>query len=333
MVMKRRFHVLLTSAGRRVALLRTFREALDALGLDGRVLAADLSPLAPAFHAADAGFLVPRVSDPAYVDRLLALCREQEVDLVVPLIDPELPVLAAARDRFEGEGIALHVGSPEVCAIGGDKIRTHAWAVGAGLPTVRQALAAEVLDGLRWDFPAVVKPSRGSASIGVRRVRDLDELAHATRGPCAGEWLVQSVAPGVEYTVSVYVDRTGRARCAVPRRRLAVRAGEVSKGAALRVEPVMALAMRAAEALPGARGALNLQVFHDEQTGEMAIIELNPRFGGGFHLAWRAGARYSQWLVEEALGLPSTITDRWEDGLVMLRYFDAVFVRAEDVDL
>ena len=95
----------------------------------------------------------------------------------------------------------------------------------------------------------------------------------------------------------------------------------------------MALAMRAAESLPGARGAMNIQIFHDAATEEMAIIELNPRFGGGFPLAWQAGARYAQWLVEEQLGLPSTISDQWEDGLVMLRFDDAVFRRLGDIGL
>lgn len=325
--MSRRFTVLLSSAGRRVALLRIFRQALDALGLDGRVLAADLSPTAPAFHDADLGLLVPRVTDPAYVDRHLELCVQHGVDLVIPLIDPELAVLAEARPRYEAAGIEVHVGSPAVCAIGADKVRTHAWLTEAGLPTVEQALASE------WDggFPAIAKPSRGSSSIGVRVVADAEELVEATRGPCAGEWLVQSIARGDEYTVSVYVDRAGKARCAVPRRRLETRAGEVSKGAALRIEPVMDLALAAAESLPGARGALNIQIFWDGTTA--AVIELNPRFGGGFPLAWQAGARYAQWLIEEQLGLDSTIADRWEDGLVMLRFDDAIFRRVEDIGL
>ena len=59
----------------------------------------------------------------------------------------------------------------------------------------------------------------------------------------------------------------------------------------------------------------------------MNVIEINPRFGGGYPLAWRAGARYSRWLIEETLGLESTAqADDWRDGLVMLRYDDAVFV-------
>lgn len=332
--MSRAFTVLLSSAGRRVALLRCFREALDALGLTGRVLAADLSSLSPAFHDADEGMLVPRVADPDYVDRLLEICREHHVDLVVPLIDPELAILAVARPRFLAQGTDVHISDPAVTAIGGDKIGFHAWLVEQGFPTVRQGTPHQVLaDPEGWQWPVLTKPSRGSCSIGVGLATDPADLARIAALPAAGEWLVQSVAPGVEYTVTVYVDKHGRARAAVPRLRVATRAGEVSKGVARRVEPVMKLACRVAEALPGARGTLNIQIFHDAATGELSIIELNARFGGGYVLAWQAGMRSAQWTIEEQLGLPSTISDQWEDGVVMLRFFDAVFRRTEDVGL
>jgi carbamoyl-phosphate synthase large subunit len=119
----------------------------------------------------------------------------------------------------------------------------------------------------------------------------------------------------------------------VPRRRLEVRAGEVSKGITVREPAVIDLAVRAAEALPGAWGCLNVQIFHDVASGQLAVIELNPRFGGGFPLAWEAGAHYPRWILEEVLGLPSTVHDRWTDGLVMLRYDAAVFRPREDCGL
>ena len=81
-------------------------------------------------------------------------------------------------------------------------------------------------------------------------------------------------------------------------------------------------------ALPGPFGALTIQAFVDDATGELAIIELNARFGGGFPLSREAGADFPRWILEDLFGLPSTATaDEWRDGLVMLRYDAAVFVR------
>ncbi|MDP6943293.1 MAG: ATP-grasp domain-containing protein [Myxococcota bacterium] len=322
------FNVLISSAGRRVALLRTFREALEDLGLGGEVLAVDISELSSAFQLADRSWTVPRCTDEAFIPAMLALCERERVGLVIPTIDTALAAWAAHRERFEAIGTAVAISSPETVAIAADKHSTHRWLTAEGLPTVRQGTPEEVLaDRASWPFPLIAKPVGGSCSIGVHLVVSVEELVTVTRSE---PYIVQSVAPGVEYTVSVLVDRGGRAVCAVPRERLAVRAGEVSKGRTVREPELIALASTVAERLPGAFGALNVQIFRDATTGEMNIIEVNPRFGGGYPLACRAGAHYSRWLIEEAMGLPSTARgDLWRDGLVMLRYDDAVFVEPD----
>jgi len=320
----RPFTVLVSSAGRRVELLRGFRDALAAAGLAGRVLAADRSWYSSAFHEADEGLLVPSCDEDAFVPAVLDLCEKHAVDLIVPTIDPELPVYAAARERFAGAGVTVAVSGPEAVTIAADKVRTHAWLVETGLPTVRQAGVDVVrADPPGWPFPLVVKPRFGSAGIGVAVVHDAAELDVAAR---AGEVVVQEVARGREHTIDLLVDRAGRCVSAVPRRRLEVRAGEVSKAVTVRSSALEDVAARVAERLPGAYGPLTVQVFSDEDGG-LAVIEVNARFGGGFPLAREAGADHPRWLVEEVAGLTST-ADRgaWRPGLVMLRYDAAVFV-------
>jgi len=324
--------VLISSAGRRVALLECFRTALKSLGLQGRVIAVDMSPLSSAFHRADVGYVVPRCTDEEFVPRMLEICRQEHVRLIVPTIDTELPVYAKHRASFESIGTHILVSSTETVSLSGDKVLTHRWLVEHGFPTVRQAPPAEVIrDPSVWQFPLVAKPVRGSASIGLARVHDGDELRTAVRG---GEYIVQTIAPGREFTVDVLVDREGRARCAVPRLRIEVRAGEVSKGMTVRHPHLEGLARQLCEARPGAYGVTTVQLFYDEASGETSVIEINPRFGGGFPLAWRAGAHYPRWILEELLGLPPTVRDDgWRDGLVMLRYDEAVFVDAASVGL
>jgi carbamoyl-phosphate synthase large subunit len=321
------FNVLISSAGRRVGLLRAFREALRELGLDGHVLAADVSDLSPAFHLADAHFLVPPCTSPEFVPALSDLCAREGIRLVVPTIDPELPVLAEHREAFAENGTTVAISSPEVIRIGWDKGTTNEWLRCNGFPTVRQVIPG-VGGTVELPFPLVVKPRRGSAAVGVRVVSDDAELQLSIRN---GDVVVQELAPGVEHTLDVFVDRSGTPMCAVPRRRIEVRAGEVSKGRTLRCEPLIDLASRICEALPGAYGVITIQVFLEEDSGEMNVIEINPRFGGGFPLAWEAGARYPTWLIQDVLGRTPDVRTDWRDGLVMLRYDDAVFVNEGDL--
>ncbi|HYR95795.1 MAG TPA: ATP-grasp domain-containing protein [Candidatus Binatus sp.] len=321
-------NVLLTSAGRRVALLRAFRDAVAALG-GGRVLAADARPSAAALHEADKHFLVPRCDGPDYVPALLEICRREDVVLVVPTIDTELPVLAGARDAFARSGVLVAVSGPATVDIAFDKAETAAFLARAGIPApTRLDLRAALAGRNGFEFPVVLKPRFGSGSVGVHVVRDLEELRfYAKRVP----WpLLQAHAPGAEFTLDVLVAPDRRVACVVVRHRFETRAGEISKGWTLRDPVVEEWGRRLAEGLPDAAGPLTLQCFKHPD-GRVAFIEINPRFGGGFPLSLHAGADYPRWLLEWALGRPSTArADGWRPDVAMLRYDDAIFVpRAE----
>jgi carbamoyl-phosphate synthase large subunit len=321
------FNVLISSAGRRVALLDIFRRTLREMDLCGDVVATDVSKLSSAFHSADRSFLVPACSSAEFIPEVLEVCRRNQVRLLVPTTDRELPVFAENRDRFREAGTTVAVSSPRVVSMAADKVETHRWLASEGFPTVRQATVQEVLaEPKRWPFPLVVKPRKGSASIGLAVVHDLPALQVAASG---GDFVVQAMARGDEYTIDVLVDGSGASLGAVPRRRIEVRAGESSKGITVRSEDLIDLARRLAEALPGAYGALTIQVFDDPASGETNVIEINPRFAGGFPLSWEAGAKFPQRMIEEILGIePRTPADEWRDGLVMLRYDEGVFVDA-----
>jgi len=326
------FNILISSAGRRGALVNLCRQTLADLGLVGRVLAADITRASAAYQLADAGFYAPRFDDPQFIPLMLDVCRQQGVKLLIPTHDRELMLYARTRERFEAIGTRVCICAPELIEIASDKTLTHAWLSGQGFPTPRQATLAEVkADPGGWDFPLIVKPRRGSASIGLQRLRDAEALARLEPDHDA---IVQSLAPGDEFTVDVFVDRAGQCRCTVPRQRLEVRAGEVSKGLTVRDAMIESLAVRVAEALPGVAGVLNIQIFADRAAGRAQVIEINPRFGGGYPLTHAAGANLIAALLAEAgPALPAPDLAGWVPGRVMLRYDEAVFVSRESAGL
>ncbi|MEW5755883.1 MAG: ATP-grasp domain-containing protein [Pseudomonadota bacterium] len=325
-------NILITSAGRRVALVNIFRKALQELNLPVKVVAVDMSTLSSACMISDASFVVPCCTLPEYVQDLLSLCEEQNVRLVIPTIDTELPALAANRSEFAAKGVTVAVSSEETIKVAGDKVATHEYLLSREFPTVRQALHHEVVRDLRrWSFPLIAKPRYGNSSRGVRYLYSPSELIERTD---EDDYIIQAVAEGVEYTVDVYVDDAGRCRCAVPRQRIEVRAGEVSKAMTSHIPVLEDLATRVVEGLPGAYGVLNVQIFWDSATESATIIEINARFGGGYPLSDFAGAHFARWMIEELCGLPSTVsTNKWRSGIVMLRYDEAIFVEAQSVGL
>lgn len=309
-------NVLLTCAGRRNYLVGYFRSALAGRG---SVLAADASARAPAMIEADRAFVVPRVTEPDYPDRLLEICAKHAVKLVVPLNDLELPVLAAQRERFAALGTRLVVSAPHVIDVCFDKWATYRFLKDRGLPGPRTfvtvAEAAAALERGELDVPLVVKPRWGSASIGILEVEAATELASAHRqiqrqlartilaGPSRQEperaVIVQERLTGTEHGLDVVNDLDGRYVATFARRKLAMRAGETDAAVTVESEELAGLGARIGEGLRHV-GNLDGDVFLTP--GGAKILELNPRFGGGYPFSHVAGADLPAALLAWAAG-------------------------------
>lgn len=325
-------NVLISSAGRRVGLLRSFRRALADSGLAGAVLAVDSSPFSAALQDADQGWVVPRCREETFIPTMLDLCRREQVSLVVPTIDTELAAYAEHREQFADVGTLVAVSSPEAVRIAGDKTLTNQHFLSNGIPTARQWRFGDPATNTEAiPFPVIVKPRSGSAGIGVQTVSDTAAL----RSACAAvaDSLVEELLDGDEYTVNVYVNGLGECIAQVPHRRMEVRAGEVSKGVTVRNATMMEVAKKATESLPGAFGALCLQAKLDACSGLPHFFEINARFGGGFPLTHAAGADFARYLLREVLGDPvrEPPTD-WVDGLAMLRFDEPIFLSTTDIE-
>jgi len=321
-----KFNLLISSCGRRVQLVECFRQSARELGMEFRVVGCDLEPgRSAAARVADKFFALPRCSAPEFVPTMLDLCQREEIHLVVPTIDPELPLLSRHHEDFKRQGTAVAISAPTVVDMAADKLLTGEWLREAGIPTPRTcSVAAARREMQELPFPVMLKPVRGSASIGARLIRDAIEVYDRIYDD---GYLVQECISGQEYTVNLYFELAGGAlRCAIPHRRIETRAGEVSKGETVRHEGLLAIARKIGAALVGARGCVCFQAIEREDGG-LFVTDLNARFGGGYPLAHFAGATFCRWMLEEVAGRACSTGNDWEAGVTMLRYDAAVFVR------
>ncbi|HVY69169.1 MAG TPA: ATP-grasp domain-containing protein, partial [Verrucomicrobiae bacterium] len=247
----------------------------------------------------------------------------RQIALLVPTIDTELEILAANAGRFAEIGARVVIASPELVGIARDKQATARFFAANNIPSPwTERLDLFLQNPGARQFPLFVKPLAGSSSIGAFKAESMEAIRLRVTHPA--QYVVQELLAGDEYTVNVFFDRNGAFRCAVPHQRLEVRAGEVSKGVTRRVESLERIAAHLGRVLPGARGPLCFQAFVDCD-GNAKVFEINARFGGGYPLAHRAGATFSRWLLEEALGLPASANNDWRENVTMLRYDAAVF--------
>jgi len=273
--------------------------------------------------AADAAFDVPACTESTFIPALLEICARERVHLLVPTIDPELLPLARSISAFKTIGTEVAISAPEVIAMARNKIETTRFFQKIGLNTPRTALLGDVQPAAgSWTFPLLAKPIDGSSSTGFQVLPSVAALQAFS--PAPGNTVVQQYIAGREYTVNLFFDRNGL-RCAIPHLRLETRGGEVSKGVTERLPSLMEAAARIGEALTGkAYGPLCFQAIVSRENIPY-LIDLNARFGGGYPLAHRAGARFSQWLIEFVLNRASSANQTWQEGILMVRYDAAMF--------
>ncbi len=319
-----RLRLLFTCVGRRIELINAFRRAADALKIDLAVHGADINRTAPAIYFVDHPHIVPRIRDRRHIPALLELVQGQKIDAVIPLIDSDLEALSRSADRFAEAGAKVVISDVDVIRTCADKLKTFEALDAAGVPTPKTWAITEAVGLRRHQFPYFMKPRRGSAGQGLFRIENRRELeVFAERMPNA---IVQEFVNGDEHTLDVYTGLDGVVRCVVPRRRLEVRTGEVSKGLIVKDPAIMAVGRQAVEALGRCRGVITVQCMVTRGK-PIKVIEINPRFGGGAPLSIAAGADFPRWLMGELLGRRLRPDyEGYTDNLAMLRYDESVFV-------
>jgi len=291
---------------------------MDKLGVAGKLVATDKTSASSAFHAADVGELTPSVRRVEYIPALLELVAKHRIGLVVPLTDVDLRGLGRQKQRFAEAGATVMIGDEPDIRLCRDKAATNEVFGRAGLGTIKTVSLKDFYH--EQFYPCFVKPIRGSGGIATGLIHNEKELrAHvATYGELL---LVQEYVPGQEYTIDIYRDRQGVARCVVPRQRLAVRAGEVSKAITVNDRQLIDASVKLARLLGSVWGVFCTQCRRQEGH-KPRFFEINPRFGGG---------DLPLYLLQEVLGLPITAKlGEFTDQLLMLRYDEAVFVQVAD---
>jgi carbamoyl-phosphate synthase large subunit len=315
-------NILITSAGQRVSLVRAFQAALRSVYPRAKVFTTDMQPqLSAACNVSDAFFTVKRVTDPAYINELKNICIEQDIKMVVPTIDTELLVLSKNKALFSELGIHIIVSGEEFTQKCRDKRLINEFFVAHGIDIPRS------IDRHDPVFPLFIKPFDGSLSADTYLITAAAQLTSdqvSNQRFMFMEYIDKQDHD--EFTVDMYYDRSNYLKCIVPRKRIHIRAGEINKGLTCRNVIVPYLKEKLSY-IEGAIGCLTLQLFLNRNNDRIIAIEINPRFGGGYPLSYRAGADYPLWLIREYFqNKQIDYTNDWEDGLLMLRYDDEVLV-------
>lgn len=317
-------NLLILSAGTRNKIVQYFKKAI---GNDGLVVATDMQTIAPAVYEADKFYQVPRMTDDGYIDVIFDICKKEKISAVLTLIDPELSLLAANKEKFAEIGVIVIGSSYELCERALDKIQMFHWLEDHGYHCAKSyddkdAFYRDMDAGL-ISFPVFVKPIRGSASIAISKVEDRETLELLWKH--TGGLMIQEYLKGQEIGADVYIDMiSGEVVSIFTKKKLLMRAGETDKSVSFKDEKLFALIERFCRD-SGWRGQIDIDIF--EIDGEYYISEVNPRFGGGYPHAYECGCDHMKLIANNLNGIANEKhIGAYEEGVYMMKY-NEVMVR------
>lgn len=280
--------ILFTSAGRRVELMQAFHRAAEMINDKVMIYGADMSDSAPALAYCDKTEIVCRISDDNYIPLLLEICEREHIDALIPTIDTDLLILSEHKKDFAKIGTKVLVSDPEFIRACRDKRNTAEFFVKCGLDTPNPT---DDVDKYSDGYPCFIKPLDGSSSINAFRADSEEQL----RGLAAKvpDYIIQPFVSGKEYTIDIFCGFDNEPIYITPRKRLAVRSGEVLKSQMLMDEQMIEESKKLLSQFK-AVGEITVQLIRGRKVGDSEdkdyYIEINPRYGGGAPLSIKAGA-------------------------------------------
>lgn len=311
-------NILILSAGTRNKIVQYFKQELNG---NGKVIATDMSTIAPAIYDADKYYIVPRITEKNYIDIVLDICKKENIDGVLSLIDPEPSLLAKNEEKFSNLGVTIIGSSYELCERALDKMQMFNWLKKHNYNCARSYIDKNEfyndLDKGLINFPVFVKPVRGSASIAISKVYDMETVdllfAHSDN------LMIQEYLDGQEIGVDCYIDMiSGKLVSVFAKKKLVMRAGETDKSISFKDQKLFDLVEKFVKE-SGWKGQIDIDIFDID--GEYYISEVNPRFGGGYPHAYECGANHMKLIVNNLKGIEnSPVIGQYKEDVYMMKY-------------
>lgn len=314
-------NILILSVGTRNKIVQYFKKALNYYG---KVIATDMSSLAPALYEADKYYIVPRITENGYVDIILDICKREKINGILSLIDPELSILSKNEERFKEIDVTIIGSNYEVCELSLDKIKMFKFCKQHGfnvanswdnLSTFKEAFLKGIVK-----FPVFVKPQCGSASVAISKVFDMETVELLFSYAKENEQLmIQEFLDGQEIGADVYIDMlSGEVVSIFTKKKIVMRAGETDKSVSFKDEKLFKLIKNFVKKV-GYKGQIDIDIF--DINGKYYISEVNPRFGGGYPHAYECGVNHMELILNNLNGKENKCNiGNYKENIYMMKY-------------
>lgn len=310
--------VLMLGGARRVSVAELLKKSGERIGCKVDIVSYELTREVPIaiVGKVEVGL---KWSDPDVVADIVRVCRENDVDIMLPMVDGAIEIAAKCRELLPE--VFIPVSDYETSSRMFDKVEAAKAFAAAGLPI------PQTYTIINAEVPVIAKPRKGSSSRGIRVFHNMDELMHLAN---LENYFLQEYIPRFdEYTVDCYVSAEGEILVTVPRKRIEVRGGEASRSETMR-NPQLEKMSRDVIHSFGLRGPQTIQFLHDLDNDRYLLLEVNPRMASGVVCSIFAGAPIADYILRESLHVPVKECTDWAPNTLMTRYLkEVIFFNGE----
>lgn len=315
-------NVLFCSAGRRVKLIKDFRESL---GAESKLIVAEKSIYSPARYVADKSYTVPSIKEKNYIDELLKICESEKINLILTLIDPEIELLSKNRKEFEKRGVLVITPDEKTAELCFDKYKMYQYLTQNGIKTPLTygniQDFKEALEKNEINFPVFVKPRTGSGSVGARKIANLVELENLCESD--NSLIIQEYMDGIDLDADVYIDTISHKPVSIfSKKKISTTIGGANKTISFKDQKLFDFIKKIIP-LFVFYGAIDMDFFY--KNDEYYLSEINPRFGGAYLHAYGSGVDFIKLIQNNLNGIENKeVIGEYKENIVMMMYDDVI---------
>lgn len=287
--------------------------------IDFEILGFDSNPDSAAIFFCEKIFVLPKITDDVFLDKLINLLNNEKIDFYIPTYSKELLIIAKNQELFlNNTKTKCIISSYKTYQLLNDKLTANRSLKEIGIPVPKIFQNKE-----ECVFPIIIKPSIGSGSLGLIKINNKTELNQyvANENDIMMEYL-----EGDEYTVDCLFDESCKLLGYNQRKRIKSLHGAViitENDNSFDIFPFLSKIIESYEF----KGCVNFQYILKNKIPY--FIDINLRFAaGGLPLSVESGLDVPLALRKMFLG--ETIkTDEFKSDFkkrTMYRYFEEKFI-------
>jgi carbamoyl-phosphate synthase large subunit len=284
------------------------------------IIGTDADDYAVGGNFVDKFFVLPRANGHDYVEKMLKVAKENNVNVIIPCNSSELLPLSKHRKEFEDAGIKVVVSDYKTIEVCNDKLMTNKFFKEAGILAPKSYTPANLPEDIAYPF--FLKERTGSGAKNAHKIENREEYDFYVKR--AENPVLQELLLGKEYTIDVFCDFNGKPLSIVPRERAKIKEGNISKGRIVN-DPKLIDAVRTVAEKLGAIGPINVQCKLHE--GEYYFFEINARTAEALVMSLGAGVNFAVLMLKLLHNEPITETDlEFRPNTYMVRHYSELFL-------